>query len=645
MSEPSIIFNEVNERQGMFGRRVFLLGGLTGAGLGVLTGRLAQLQLIQNEAYRNKAIENRYNEVLVVPPRGLIVDRNDIALASSRPNFRVMITRDRTKDVDATLAALGQILTISEAQVERIKETMQVTPASSPVSVAEDLTWEEFAAINARAPELPGVTAAMGEARVYPFGGAFAHVVGYVQKPNREDLETNGNERNRFTLHPGFRIGKAGVEKALDKELRGRPGFQMNEVDSRGRVISRNPADDVPPVPGEKVVLSLDADVQNRALEVFGEESGAAVVMDCRTGDLLCMASAPSYDTNRYVTGFSTAEYNALKNYERNPLLDKAMYGTYPPGSTFKTMTALAALEAGIDPEERVTCPGSWRYGRNTWRCHNVHGSQNMHEAIKNSCDVYFYETSVKMGPRDVGPNKIAEISKAMGLGQIFDIGIPGQRAGIVPNPAWKAEYFATRNPAETTWYPGETPSVAIGQGALAVNALQLCVMTARLANGRKALNPRLISSVGGRELPRGSDVPDLPFAAEHIDYVRAGMAAVTAAGGTGYRNSQLDLGDVLMAGKTGTAQVRSYTAGTTRNNAALEWLRRDHGLFVAFAPYDDPRYAISVIVEHGAGGSTAAAPRAREIMRVALMKDPDIRERLRMQSQVITAGVPETGV
>jgi len=640
MTEPSIIFSEVNQRQGVFTRRVFLMGGLTGIGLGALTGRLAQLQLIQNNTYRQMAEENQFNFRLTIPPRGLIVDRNNVALASNRPNFRVMVSRDSIKDVDKTLDSLATIIPLPPEKRSAIIRQIKNSPRFTPVAIADDLTWEEFAAINVRAPEFPGVTAEMGEARVYPFGGAFAHVIGYVAKASERDLESTGSERDALTLHPGFRIGKQGVEKALDLRLRGTAGGEKVEVDARGRVVRQDPRGDIAPVSGDEVQLSLDADIQNRALEVFGEESGAAVVMDCRTGDLLCMASAPSFDANRFVRGLSRPEYSALANYERRPLLDKVMTGTYPPGSTFKPMTAMALLEAGVDPDETVNCPGSWRFGGRTWRCWRPggHGAQNMHNAIKNSCDCYFYQMSLR-----IGPDPIAQVSRAFGLGEIFDIGIPGQKKGIVPDRAWKKAYY--KDPRQHVWYPGETPSYAIGQGYLNVNMLQLAVMTARLANGSKALHPRLIRSVGGVATPSGAEAPDLPFKKEHIEYVRAGMAAVANdTSGTAYRASQLGLGPIMMAGKTGSAQVRSYD-GVTRNNAAVQWKLRDHGLFIAFAPYDDPRYAISVLVEHGSGGAVAAAPRAREIMRVALLKDPEILARIQEPLPTEPVEPPEVAI
>ncbi|MES2343596.1 MAG: penicillin-binding protein 2 [Pseudomonadota bacterium] len=624
MSEPSIFFTEVNERQGVFHRRAFLMGGLSGLGLLALTGRLAHLQLVEAQRYEKMSASNQFNFRLVPPPRGLIVDRNGVVLASNRPNFRLLVSKDGKLDPADTLKTLANFVPLDAERQARLTKDLIRAPKRSPVSVMEDMSWEQFSAINVRAPELPGVTADMGEVRVYPHGGAFAHVIGYVAKVNKEDLAPTGPNSEAIMLHPGFRIGRQGVEKAFDLPLRGRPGAQKVEVDANGREVRQDSGGDIPATPGKEIQLSLDADIQTRALEVMGDESGAVVMLDCRTGDVLCMASAPSFDANRFVRGMTGSEYRALANYERKPLLDKAMSGLYPPGSTFKPTVALAALEAGIDPEQRVNCTGGWYYGGRTWRCwkHGGHGSQNMHDAIKNSCDVYFYQTALR-----VGPDPIARAAHALGFGQVFDLGIPGQKKGVVGSREWKRKAVKR----EPVWQPGDSVSYGIGQGYINVNALQLAVMTARLANGRKALNPRLVRSIGGKEMPSGAAVPDLPFKQEHIDYVRGGMIAVANdVSGTAYRQSQLGLGDVMMAGKTGTAQVRSYDNVADRNSASVQWKLKDHNLFVAFAPYDAPRYALSVIVEHGGlGGATAGAPRAREVMRVALLKDPEIRARI----------------
>ncbi len=624
MTQPAIFFEEVNERQGVFHRRAILLGAFAGIGIGAMGARLAYLQLFQTQRFERLSTSNQFNFKLMPAPRGVIVDRNGAVLAANRPNFRLLVHRDKDVDPEAMIKTLANYVPLDDTRQRRLLRDINAAPRRAPVSVMEDMSWEQFSAISVRAPELNGVTADMGEVRVYPHGGAFAHVIGYVAKVNKDDVDAQGPNPDAILLHPGFRIGKQGVEKAFDAQLRGKPGAHKVEVDANGREVRSHNEGDIPPVPGAEIQLTLDVDVQNRALEVFGEESGGAVVMDCRTGDILCMTSAPSFDANRFVRGLTGAEYRALSGFERKPLLDKCLSGLYPPGSTFKTMTALAILDAGIDPESRVGCGGGMQFGGRFFHCHKRggHGSQNLRDAIKNSCDTYFYAMSLR-----VGPDRIAKAARAFGLGQVFELGIPGQKKGTVPDPAWKKRYFS-KTPEQQPWWPGENLSYAIGQGYLQVNTLQLAVMTARLAHGRKALNPRLVRSVGGQELPRGSDAPDIPYPAEHIQYVREGMAAVTEAGGTAFRASQLGLGDILMAGKTGTAQVRNYSSGGSRGKGGA-WRLRDHGLFVAFAPIDAPRYAIAVVVQHGMGGSTAAAPRAREIMRTVLLKDPELRARI----------------
>ncbi len=633
--EPSIFCDEVNERQGVFHRRTFLLAGFAGVGLLAMTGRLMDLQLLQANRYQLLSASNQFNFRLRPPPRGRILDRNGVEIASNRPDFRLTMLRDEVQDVDKTLDAVSQMLPISAERRVQLRREIMNSPRFVPVAIANDLTWDEFSRVNVRTPELPGVTAEMGDARVYPYGGAFAHVIGYVAKINKDDLDREGPNPGPLLLHPGFRIGKQGVERALDRELRGEAGAKKVEVDAVGRVIREDPGGDIPAVPGKEIVLTLDADIQNRALEVMGDESGAVVVMDCRNGDLLCMLSSPSFDANRFASGVSGAEYRVLTNFERKPLLDKVMTGTYPPGSTFKPTVALAALTAGIDPEQRVNCTGGWYWGGRRWRCWKPggHGSQNMHDAIKNSCDVYFYQTALR-----IGPDQIARAANAMGFGQVFDIGIPGQKKGVVGSTEWKR----TAVKREPKWQPGDSVSYGIGQGYVAVNALQLAVMTARLANSKKALNPRLIKSVGGVERPPGDLGADLPFAPEHLAYVRDAMVAVANdASGTAYRQSQLGLGAIQMAGKTGTAQVRSYEGLATRSSANVIWRLKDHNLFVAFAPVDDPRYAVAVIVEHGGlGGATAGAPRAREVLRVALLKDPEIRGRI--ETPLPLPSVPE---
>jgi penicillin-binding protein 2 len=620
VSKPSIIFNEVNERQGVFHRRAFLFGGAVGVGLVALGGRLAQLQLLQADQFRLLSERNQFGLRLTPPPRGLILDRGGVVLASNRPDFRLLVAKDEHTDVAALLEKLAQLTPLDDARRERLVNDIENAPRRAPVAVLEDMTWEEFTRVNVRAPELPGVTADMGEIRVYPFGGAFAHVIGYVAKVSDRDIAKTGPNADPILLNPGFRIGKQGIEKQYDLALRGKPGAKRVEVDVKGRVVRKDPAGDIPSTPGATIGLTLDADIQNRALEVFGEESGAAVMMDCRTGDILCLASAPSFDANRFVKGLTGAEYRALAGYDHKPLFNKALTANYPPGSTYKTMVALAALAKGIGPETVHTCGGAWSFGGHTWHCDHAHGALNMHQAIVVSCDVYFFQTAM-----EVGPDLIAAMARKFGLGQRFDIGIPGQKPGIVPDIAYKRRAF----PKDPIWRPGDTPSIGIGQGFVSVNALQLCVQASRLANGVKALRPRLIRSVGEVVQPSGADAADLSVPREHIEFIRAAMTSVANdPGGTAATEAKLRLGPIKLAGKTGTAQSHSYGAGP-RDTKGAAWALRDHAWFICFAPADDPRYALSVLVEHGGFGASASAPKAVELMRVALLKDPEMQARI----------------
>ena len=620
MNEPSIFFNEVNERQGVFHRRAFIMGGLISAGLVALGGRLAELQILENNRYTALSASNEFNFRLVPPPRGLIVDRNGVALASNRPNFRLLLMKDQVTDIPATLRTVSELIPLPPERIRQILREAADSPKFVPVTLAEDLSWDEFARINVRAPELIGLSADMNEARVYPYGGAFAHVVGYVTKVSDAEVKAAGDDPDPLLLNPSFRVGKQGVEKALDLDLRGKAGGQKVEVDSKGKVIREDPAGDIKPTPGKQVVLTLDADIQNRALEVFGDDSGAAVVMDCRTGDILCMMSAPSFDANKFVKGLSGADYRALAGYDHKPLLNKVLNATYPPGSTFKTMVALAALEAGYDPKTVHVCNKAWAWGGRVWHCDEAHGAQDLRGAIATSCDIYFYQCALS-----IGPDRIAATARQFGLGQTFDIGTDKQRPGLVPDTHYKRTHF----PHDPVWHPGETPSMGIGQGYVNLNPLQLCVQASRLANGQKAIMPRLIRSVGGVERPSGAAVPDLPFQKEHLDFVRSAMAAVTTGNGTAAAFVKLGLGDIQMAGKTGTAQPHGYAGGHGEHGAQGAWIQRDHAWFIAFAPYDNPRYALSVLVEHGGFGASSAAPKAREIMRVALLKDPEMRARI----------------
>jgi len=637
LSTPSIIVEDVNERQGDFLRRAFLFGGLTSLGLGALAIRLADLQIVEAGRYRILASANQWNFRLVPPPRGRILDRNGVVLADNRPSFRLLVIRDETSDLDGTLDAVAKLVPATAERRRQLIREINESPHAVPVAVATDLTWGDFARVNLHVGELPGVECDMNEARYYPFPGAFSHVIGYVSKVSDGDVaayrKAHSGEVDPMLLNPGFRIGKQGVEKALDAELLGRPGGRKVEVDARGRVVAEDPDGDRAAVPGAEVVLTLDADVQNRALEVFGADSGACVVLDVRTGDILCLLSAPGFDANAFVSGVPGKVYKALAEYDHKPLLNKALSGTYPAGSTFKTMVALAALEKGISPKIVHTCNKAWSFGGHTFHCDERHGPLDMRMAIARSCDVYFYETALA-----VGPDRIAATARKFGINALFDIDISGQHRGILPDTEWKRKTFAG-TPANQKWFPGETPSFGIGQGYLAVNPLQLCVMCARLANGERAINPRLVKSVDGKERPAGSAAPALPVDPAHVAFIRDAMAAAVEVGTA--RAAQLGLGPIKVAGKTGTAQARAFKEGQSHDTRHVAWALKEHGWFIAFAPADAPRYAMSVLVEHGGFGASAAVPKAREIMRTLLLKDPDVVRRMQAHPSPPAASAP----
>ncbi|HEY1751937.1 MAG TPA: penicillin-binding protein 2 [Caulobacteraceae bacterium] len=621
---PQIYFNEVNERQGVFHRRAFLMGAVAGVGMVALSGRLAYLQLVEAAKYKTLSLNNEFQSRLQPPPRGLILDRNGVVLASNRPDFRLYVSRDESTDVEELLGRLQKLVPLDDAHRERLIQDVNDAPRRAPVTVLEDLTWEEFSRINVRAPELPGVTADMGDIRVYGYPAAFAHVIGYVAKVSKEDVTKDGPNSDPILLNPGFRIGKAGLEKTYDLPMRGKPGAKKVEVDVKGRVVREDPGGDVPSTPGETLKLTLDADIQNRALEVFGSDSGAAVMMDCRTGDVLCMLSAPSFDANRFVKGLTGPEYRELADYDRKPLINKTVNATYPPGSTFKTMVALTALEMGIPPDTKYTCNKVWFWGGRPWHCDEAHGTLDMKGGIAHSCDIYFYQLALRIG----GPDPVAKTATTMGLGQLYNIGIPSQRAGLIPTTAYKRRAF----PKDPVWHPGETPSMGIGQGYVNVNPLQLCVMCSRIANGKQALYPRLVRSIGGVEQPPPGAVTPLPWKPEHMEFLHQAMIDVTTFGTAGGAAADLNLGPIKMAGKTGTAQSHGYNGGVGAHGAEGAWSQRDHAWFIAFAPADDPRYAMAVLTEHGGFGAGASAPKAREIMRVALLKDPAVRDRIVQQ-------------
>ena len=585
-----------------------VLGGLQLAFGGLLTWRLNDMQLRQSDQFRLLAEENRINLRLLPPVRGLIMDRNGVLLAGNEQNYRVVIKRDDAGDVDLVLGRLGQLIPLSPEVLERVHRDLRRNRAFVPVTVAERLSWEEISRVAANAPALPGITPEMGLSRYYPLQEDMSHVVGYVGPVSERDLEALENP-DPVLMIPRFQIGKSGIERAQEDVLRGRAGSQRVEVNSVGRVMRE--LDRVEGVPGQPLHLTIDARLQNYALQRLAGQSGAAVVMDLEGGDILALASAPSFDANLFVRGISSTDYNALLNDTYRPLFNKSVQGIYPPGSTFKMVTALAALEAGVtDGAERVFCPGHMDVSGNRFHCwkRGGHGRVDLVAALAESCDVYFYEMSQRCGI-----DKINAMSERLGLGVRHDLPISSVSAGLNPTREWKR---ANRN---ADWRVGDTVNASIGQGYVLSSPLQLAVMTARLATNR-AITPRLLRDPLERAVPQARSLDLRP---EWLRMIRQGMAeTVNSARGTAY-SSRISAEGVQMAGKTGTSQVFSITRAERdaglRSQEDLPWNRRNHALFVDYAPMDAPRIAVSVVVEHGGGGSSAAAPIGRDITLAAL--------------------------
>jgi len=597
-----------DQKYKLFTRRA----GLISAGMLVLSsgliGRLYFLQVVGQSQYKLLADRNRISLRILAPARGKILDRYGHALAINRTDYQVNIIPEEAEDVEKTLEALNKILPISERKKNRILKSVKRQRAFIPVAVAENIDWETFARVNINIPDLPGIQPDMGITRYYPEKDLLAHIVGYVSSVNKKDIGADP-----LLELPGFKIGKNGMERILDLRLRGKAGNSRVEVNVMGRVIRELSRTDS--LPGDTLNLTIDRDIQKFTAGRVREESAAVVVMDIHTGEILALTSTPAFDPNDFNLGISQKKYDALLHDARKPLINKTIQGEYPPGSTFKMIVALAALEAGvIDKDEKLFCNGKYKIGNTVKHCwkNSGHGHVNMVAAIAGSCDVYFYEVAGR-----VGIDRIHDMAEKFGLGRKFNIDIPGEKSGLNPSKGWKMANSGTR------WQGGDTANVGIGQGDVLVTPLQLAVMMSRLANGGKAINPIIL-------LPEPDEViaePDMiPHKKKNLDVVLQGMdAVINSPIGVAYARRMKEKG-LSYGGKTGSAQVRRISKEErdvrVRKNEEKPWIERDHALFVGYGPIKNPRYAISVIVEHGGGGTTKAAPIARDVLKFMFEND-----------------------
>ena len=591
-------------------RRGVILGGVQLAFAGALGLRMQHLQVDQADEFRLLAEENRINIRLIPPKRGQIFDRNGVLVAANEPSYRITMVREDAGNVDDVISRLSSLVELDEDELNRALTEMERSAPFLPVTVAERVTWDDISRVAVNAPALPGVTPEVGLSRVYPRRGDFAHVVGYVGPVSERDLARYETPDPVLRI-PRFQIGKVGIEARNEEVLRGRAGAKRVEVNAVGRVMRE--LDRREGTPGSDLQLTVDSKLQSYINARLGEESASVVVMDVTNGDLLGIASSPSYNPNLFVRGISVADYGELRDNDHRPLASKTVQDAYPPGSTFKMAVVLAAMEAGlVVPDETVFCPGYMQVGGRRFHCWKRagHGHVNLEQSLRESCDVYYYDLALK-----VGIDRIAETAKRLGLGSAFPIGMSAITKGLIPNKEWK---LRERN---DDWRIGDTVNASIGQGYVLSSPLQLAVMTARLATGT-SVEPRLVRSIDGIERPvLGGE--NMGFNENHLRQIRRAMFSVSNnRRGTAY-GSRIIEDAYRMAGKTGTSQVRDITAaerarGVTRNED-LPWNRRDHALYVNFAPYEQPQIAVSVVVEHGGGGSRAAAPIARDVTLQAL--------------------------
>ena len=570
--------------------------------------RLYYLQVYQADKFKMLADENRISTRLLIPQRGIIYDRNGVVLATNEQNFQALIVAEQTADVQQTLDSFKKIMPLEDFEEERIKRDLKRNKSFVPIKVKDNLTWEEVSKIQLNAAELPGIFIDEGLNRYYPYGEKMAQVLGYVAAVSDTD------EKDDPLLEvPGFQIGKSGIEKFLEKRLRGKGGILKMEVNAYGRVMKE--IEETEGVPGENITLTLDARLQEKAFDAFGDESGAAILLDVHSGEILAFVSTPAFDPNAFTRGLSHQEWNALQTNEKKPLVNKAIQGQYSPGSVFKPLVALAGLESGaIKPDTRYFCAGKMLLGDHPFHCwkHAGHGYLNVVEALMHSCDIYFYETAQR-----VGIDKIAEMSRRFGLGEKVNIGLEHEKAGLIPDKEWKLKRFGE------PWQVGESLISGIGQGYILVTPLQLATMTARLVNGGYEVVPTFFP-IDDRNLLK---IKKINVSDAFLDIVKQGMFdVVNQQHGTAWA-SRFNYNGMKMAGKTGSVQVRRISLKERQSGIIkqkdLPWKYRDHAIFIGYAPADNPKYAVAVLVEHGGGGSSVAAPIASKILYQSLVLDP----------------------
>lgn len=594
-----------NDLSRVFNRRTALLAGGKLTAASILLGRLAYLQLIEGDKYKKLSDQNRIRIKILPPKRGLLFDKHGIEIANNTMNYSIQFVPEELfsyhKNLDQILDKINKITPISDFDRKRIEKDLKSKKRFIPILIKDGLTFDEVSEINFRNLEFPGVFTNSGYLRHYPFNENFAHVIGYVSEVTKKELK---KAKSPLLQMPGFMTGKDGVEKFYEDTLRGDHGEVTQVINSAGRVV-KNEIDKKKPLKGKNLELSLDTELQKYTINRLKGESASVIIMDIYTGEVLVLASTPSFDPNKFIKGISSEEFNALLNDPMKPFINKTINGIYSPGSTFKMITALAALNAGdINERTKYNCKGYFDYGNHRYHCWEKqgHGQENVIDAIKHSCDVFFYETALKTGIDNI--NKMAA---KFGLNDKTGVDLLDEKAGFVPNKEWKKKHRGK------SWLHGDTILTGIGQGFVTSTPLQLAVMTARIANGGKAVTPTIIKR---KEKLTFKSLDIDPY---YLNLVQEGMYAVVNKHKGTAEFAAINFKGNRLAGKTGTSQVFRITQKERqkgiRRQEDLPWKLRNHALFVGFAPYKNPKYAISVVVEHGRSSGATAVPIARDIM------------------------------
>lgn len=608
-------FNDAQESLEQFNRRIAFAGGFVLVCFALLLGRFIWLQVVQHEYYQTRAEDNRISLVPIVPNRGLIIDRNGEILARNYSAYTLEINPAQVDDLERTIDSLAEFIPVEMKDRRRFRKLLEESRRADSVPIRTRLTDEEVAKFIARRYRFPGVEIKARLFRQYPKGAYASHVLGYIGRITERDMgrieEREAENNYRGTDH----FGKSGLEKQYEFDLHGVSGFEQVEVDAGGRVIRTLAR--TAPVPGNNLTLTLDGKLQEIAEQAFGERKGALVAIDPATGGILALVSMPNYDPNLFVDGITPSDWRELNESPLKPMVNRALNGAYPPGSTFKPFMALAALSLGKRrPEQAISDPGFFNFGGHTFMDDKKggHGSVDMYKSIVQSCNTYYYILA-----NDLGIDNIANFMGQFGFGHRTGVDIEGESEGVLPSQAWKKKRF--RKPEQQKWYAGETISVGIGQGYNAYTPIQLAQAMATLANNGVMYRPHLVhhiadSKTGEKTYIEPQPLKTIPLKQEHIDVIKQAMVGVNKEG-TGARAFK-DAGYVS-GGKTGTAQVYSLK-GSKYNRETVKDELRDHSLFIAFAPSESPKIAVAVLVENGGFGAQAAAPIARQVFDYYLM-------------------------